>query len=244
VGALKRGAPVMFRGFPVGEVENIALASDAASGQVTTTVTLALDAARFHIVNGNSAASLTALLGKLIQQGLRARLTQDPPVVGVQQVALDMVPDAPSAALQVSGIYPEIPAVEEGGIQALITKLGKLPVAQIGENVRSITAQVNTLVSSPKLKDTIARVDRATAELDKVVHQAGPQIAPTIQDLRKTASELDAAAASARQMLGGSVTSPAGNLQQSMRELTDASRAVRSLADYLDRHPEALIKGR
>ncbi len=29
-----------------------------------------------------------------------------------------------------------------------------------------------------------------------------------------------------------------------MRELTEAARSVRGLADYLDRHPEALLRGR
>jgi paraquat-inducible protein B len=29
-----------------------------------------------------------------------------------------------------------------------------------------------------------------------------------------------------------------------MEQLSDAARAVRELADYLDRHPEALLRGR
>jgi paraquat-inducible protein B len=29
-----------------------------------------------------------------------------------------------------------------------------------------------------------------------------------------------------------------------VQEITEAARALRSLAEYLDRHPEALIKGR
>jgi hypothetical protein len=29
-----------------------------------------------------------------------------------------------------------------------------------------------------------------------------------------------------------------------MREVNDTARSVRSLADYLDRHPEALLRGR
>jgi paraquat-inducible protein B len=34
------------------------------------------------------------------------------------------------------------------------------------------------------------------------------------------------------------------DLPRLMRELTDAARSVKSLADYLDRHPEALLRGR
>jgi hypothetical protein len=62
--------------------------------------------------------------------------------------------------------------------------------------------------------------------------------------LRKTASELDATAEAVKDMTGASRTAPNGNLQQALAELTQTGRAVRSLADYLDQHPEALIKGR
>jgi hypothetical protein len=34
------------------------------------------------------------------------------------------------------------------------------------------------------------------------------------------------------------------DLPRLMRELTQAARSVRGLADYLDRHPEALLRGR
>jgi hypothetical protein len=41
----------------------------------------------------------------------------------------------------------------------------------------------------------------------------------------------------------GGATSQTG-LEETMREVKEAARAIRSMADYLDRHPEALIKGR
>jgi hypothetical protein len=44
--------------------------------------------------------------------------------------------------------------------------------------------------------------------------------------------------------MGGGMASQNGNLQSTLKELTGAARSVRSLADYLDRHPEALIKGK
>jgi len=55
---------------------------------------------------------------------------------------------------------------------------------------------------------------------------------------------LDATAQSARLAMGTSPAAPSGNLQQALDELSGAARAVRSLADYLDEHPEALVRGR
>ena len=34
------------------------------------------------------------------------------------------------------------------------------------------------------------------------------------------------------------------DLQQSLKQLTRAAEALRSLAEYLDRHPEALLRGK
>jgi paraquat-inducible protein B len=33
-------------------------------------------------------------------------------------------------------------------------------------------------------------------------------------------------------------------MKRALEELSDAARSIRSLSDYLERHPEALIKGK
>ena len=255
-GGLKSGSPVSLRGFTVGEVQSTQLITDPKSGKITTPVILALDPTRFHFSggapsDGNWRKLLDATLAKLIGEGLRARLSQTPPLVGAQQVSLEMTADKDNASLGTGKQYPEIPAVGGGGIESVVDQVGKLPVAQIGDNVKAITDHVDDLVSGPQLKDTIDHLDQSVAELDRTLQSAGPQIAPTIKSLhqtidtlRGTAKEIDSAAASLKTMTGGSPASPNGNLQQAMAELTQAGRAVRTLADYLDQHPEALIKGR
>jgi len=45
-------------------------------------------------------------------------------------------------------------------------------------------------------------------------------------------------------MMNGSTAAPGGSMQQSLQELTNAARSIRALANYLDQHPEALIRGR
>lgn len=255
-GDLKSGSPVSLRGFTVGEVQSTRLITDPASGKIETPVVLALDPTRFDFSGGAPSDGdwrklLDATLAKLIGQGLRARLSQTPPLVGAQQVSLEMTEDKGNASLGTGKQYPEIPAAGGGGIESVVDQVGKLPVAQIGDNVKAITDHVDELVSGPQLKDTIDHLDQSVATLDRTLQSAGPQIAPTIKSLhqtidalRGTAKEIDSAAASLKSMTGGSPASPNGNLQQAMAELTQAGRAVRTLADYLDQHPEALIKGR
>jgi hypothetical protein len=65
-----------------------------------------------------------------------------------------------------------------------------------------------------------------------------------VASLRGAAQQLDATAQSARLTMGTSPAAPSGNLQHALDELTGAARSVRALADYLDEHPEALVRGR
>jgi len=255
VGKLKPGAAVSLRGFTVGKVDNVQLTTDAVTGAITTSVMLDLDPTRFNIRMLPASpidwpATLRATLASLVRHGLRATLKQTPPLVGPEQVDLVVAPDSAAAELLTVGSYPQIPA-ENGGLSALPAKLGRLPVQQIGDNLLAISSQVKKLTASPQLQDSIVHLDRSMVELDRTLKAVGPQIAPTlvsvhqtIDGLRHTADEVDATAEAARKLLGGSAASPNGNLQQAVRELTGTARSIRTLANYLDQHPEALIQGR
>lgn len=254
-GKLQPGAVVSLRGFTVGKVAKVDLTTDPEAGRITTAAVLDLDPTRFHIrqlTPGNTdwAATLRATLTKLVQNGLRATLAQSPLLVGNEQV--DLVTDTGGAPAQLltTGPYPEIPA-ESGGLGTLPAKLGQLPIKQIGNNVRAITEQLKKLTASPQLQDSINHLDRSLAELDRTLTAAGPKVAPTLASvqqtvdrLHRTADEIDGTAVAARRLLGGSAASPNGNLQQAVHELTGTARAIRTLANYLDQHPEALIRGR
>lgn len=242
------------RGFTVGQVARVDLATDTEAGQVVTTVLLELDPTLFHIRNlppheVDWSATLRSTMAQLVHHGLRATLAQSPALVGTEQVEL-VTTEAGSAELLTSGPYPEIPS-QSGTLGDLVAKLGQLPVRQIGDNVRTITEQIKKVTSSPELQDSIAHLDRSLAELDRTLHAAGPQVAPalasvreTVDHLRHTADDFDATAEAARRLMGGSAASPNGNLQEAVHELTGTARAVRTLANYLDQHPEALIRGR
>ncbi|MGH6993811.1 MAG: hypothetical protein ACRED8_02300, partial [Caulobacteraceae bacterium] len=69
-------------------------------------------------------------------------------------------------------------------------------------------------------------------------------VAPLIAELRRAASEADSAAAAANRLIGGSPEAQDSDLPSLIRELSWTSRSVRALADYLEEHPESLIKGK
>jgi paraquat-inducible protein B len=79
--------------------------------------------------------------------------------------------------------------------------------------------------------------------LEHITSEVEPDIKPLIRSLRQTADAAQRTMQQAGNALGSNA--PQGtDLPKLMQELTDAARSVRALADYLDQHPEALIRGR
>jgi hypothetical protein len=66
----------------------------------------------------------------------------------------------------------------------------------------------------------------------------------TVDQLRRTAAELDSTVKAAKALMGTDSTAPDGSLEPTLVHVSEAARAVRALADYLDEHPESLLKGR
>ena len=255
IGGIRPGSSVTLGGFAVGEVASTELATQPSTGRIETHAVVLLDPTRFHLEGVAQSESwsrtMNAALAQLVQRGLRARAAQVPPLIGDAQITLAMVPGAQAASLDLSGRYPAIPTVQGTNIQAIAAQVGHLPIAQIGENVRVITARIRALSTSPRLDQSLRHLDSTLAQLDATAHQVGPQLAPTLHSvhatvdaLRQSASDIDSTAASARVLLSGNMAAPGGSMQQALEELTQTARSIRTLADYLDQHPEALIHGR
>jgi paraquat-inducible protein B len=281
VGELSAGDAVTVRGFPVGEVQAIGFHYDAATGRIDTPVMLALYPDLFHIQGATrpeSAEALRAALTQLVEAGLRARLEREPPLIGSYRVTLEMVPGAPAAEVHLAKDVPEIPTAPGGGLDSIVTRFKDIPIDQIAQNVLAITQHVDTLVSSPKLTDSIVQLDASLRDVHTVVQEVGPQVdklvqalrhtmgqleqtaqatlrdvhtmvqevgpqvGQLVQALRHTAEQLEQTAQAADKTLGGAPSQTGFN--DTLREIKAAARAVRSLADYLDQHPEALITGR
>ncbi|HET7512690.1 MAG TPA: MlaD family protein, partial [Chthoniobacterales bacterium] len=241
VGDLSRGDAVKLRGFPVGEVRNIGFQYDARTGKISTPVTIALYSSLFHI-RGHGVETVRGILDHLVAEGLRAQLDREPPLIGGYRVTLKMVPGAPQESIRVADGLPQIPTAPSGGLQSIVDKFRDVPIDQIAQNLLDITRHIDQIASSPQLKESVAQLAGTLRQVHKTVENVGPKIDQLVQSLRETAQQLDGAAAAAQKTMGGA-TSQTG-LEETMREVKEAARAIRSMADYLDRHPEALIKGR
>jgi ABC-type transporter Mla subunit MlaD len=193
-----------------------------------------------------------AALTRLIHLGLRARLQQSPPLFGAESIELVRIRGAPPAQLVKDGANPRFPSAPGGGnfediavkADSFLDKLDAVPLEQIGANLRRITANLNSLMSSPDLKDSLQHAHSTLTSIDKLIGDVQPQIGPLIGNLNEVAAELSRTATSLRQVLDNSGPDENASLPQTLRQITDAANSIKTLADYLDRHPEALIRGK
>ncbi len=257
-GDLAEGAAVTLLGFQVGEVETTGIAYDKRTGRPYTAVTALIYPQQLDplgLASGSTSdwrSATDAKLRKLIHMGFRARLTHSPPLVGARSIALVRVTGSASADLAEDAAAPRFPSEPEsedlGDIAAqagqILTKLNRVPIEEIGQNLHSITSRVRTLIASPKLDDALTHLDNSAAQIDQILEQVKPQIGPLVSKLNQAAGELSGIAAGARRLLDGNGTSEDGSLAETIRQLNEAARSVRTLADYLERHPSALIRGK
>jgi paraquat-inducible protein B len=157
-------------------------------------VTLALYPGLFHFEGAPAAeraAAFKAALASLVRQGLRASLDRDPPLIGGYQVGFEMISGAPAATLDVAARQPQIPTAPGGGLQSMVTRVNKIPLDQIGQNVLDLTKQIDQLASSPKLKESVAELDASLRDIHKTIKEISPKMNQLVQTLRATAEQLD-----------------------------------------------------
>ena len=166
----------------------------------------------------------------LVEKGLRAQLKQGNLLTGQLFIALDMYPDESPRKIVYGGKYPEFPTIptpiEEitKGITRIVDKLEKLPLEQIGKDLR----------------ETLAHLNKSTEQLAKLMQNIDEKVAPaataTLEQSQTTLNKLD-------RLL--SAESPTGHeLKRALAELADAARNISVLADYLERHPDSLVFGK
>lgn len=239
VRGLTVGAPVEFRGLPLGRVTEISFEHSPA-GDTRVPVAIEIDSdiltkAIENIENGKD------ILAECVRRGLRATLSTGSLLTGALYVDLDFAPDAPPAELTKSGEYDVIPTQSSG-------------LAQLEDKVNAILAKLERL----PLEETLDKFGNAADE-----------IAITVKDIRGAIDEAEAALAEAKKLLArdetqnltaeleatlkevrGSVESLGpngamqGDLARTLDELRAALRAFKTLSDSIEEKPNSLLFGR
>ncbi len=225
------GAPIDAYGATIGQVDSIGLEFDPVIKQFyalvgATVYPERLGADTVSEIKEYSGSTLEhpsgKLLTSLIERGLRAQLRIGNLLTGQLYVAMAVFPDAKPVSFKMEE-EPFIPTVPNNldqlqqQINSILTKLDKVPFEGLGADLSQLL--------------------RVTASLVKGLDT---RLAPEAQAMLRQASKSLAA-------VGGALNPEAGlpvNANAVLQELSRTARSLRELSDYLQAHPESLLRGR
>ena len=247
---LSVGAPVTLLGLPGGEVTAVGLDLDPKTMKVRGRVEIVSYPERLiaHL-NLNQAAEGRAIVQSLQgrhafiqrlveQRGLRAQLRSGNLVTGQLFIALDFYPDAAKAKIDWNRDPAEIPVVPstvqdiETRITGIVAKLDKLPYEEIGADLTKVLGSLNQT-----LQDASKAVNRIDTDVT-------PELKMIVGQLRGTITSVDGVLKNTDATLVGKDAPAQQDLRDALQELARTARSLRVLTDYLERHPEALIRGK
>ncbi len=244
---LAAGAPLDFRGIVVGEVLAINIEYDPVRDWFNYPVYVALYPERIRVVNnkadtGNrgtrrAEAGLTdaqrvkqGLVNAMLKRGFSAQLRSGNLLTGQLYVALDFFKDAKPHRIDPKQVPPELPAMRgdfddlQRSLKVIVKNLSGVKFEEIGSTLQQTMENLNHILTrfdrelAPELKSSLQSLQRTLEGAEKTMGTAGKALAadsPVMSDVRDAA-----------------------------HEVSRAAQAVRSLADMLDRQPEAIIKGK
>lgn len=252
---LSVGAPVLLLGLPIGEVLEVGLEFDPRTQEMRPRVEIATYLYRFiqHLDKmtllyrqSQSEKERVDILQQLVtEKGLRAQLRTGSIVSGQLYVAVDYFPDAPRARIDWKQTPPEFPMVRGGmaelqeKLHSIVAKLDRVPVEEIGSDVRAAIATLDNT-----LRSATGMLDSATRTLERVEGETLPEAKKTLEDLRRAIDTAQVLLSNADNTLLGPDAPTQQQLRDALQEIARAAQAVRVLADYLERNPGALIRGK
>ncbi|MGH8760521.1 MAG: intermembrane transport protein PqiB [Burkholderiales bacterium] len=227
------GAPVDFRGIVIGEVVSFSIEINPKTKYFEMLVETRIYPGRLSALQKMQTEALDRkeLLNAWVKRGLRGQLRTGNLLTGQLYIALDFFPHAPKAEIDWSKKPIQLPTLS-GGLQELQTtisvlankltvianKLEKVPYEQIGNDLSQTLQNANNLIQ---------RLDTEVA----------PEAREVLKDAHKTLTAAD-------RFLSADAPLLQQDTREAMREIARAAQALRVLADYLERHPEALIRGK
>jgi paraquat-inducible protein B len=235
---LSAGAPVDLRGITIGEVKGLSVEYERDAGRLRFPVEVDIFPQRIRGLGrrGDRPTRLQsdtagrALLDSLVAHGMRAELKTGSLLTGQKYVALDFHTDLPRDHVGWDSSPPVFPtaagALDEiqDSVVSIAKKLEKVPLDQI----------------AARLMATMATLDDTLKNADRLVRQLDGTIAPQISD---TLKEAQGAMKNAKEVLGQDAPLQS-DLSATLLELSRAAKSVNALVDYLERHPEALLRGK
>ncbi len=243
VRGLTPGAEVSFRGLVLGQVKSIGIEYDREGQEFSMPVLLEIYPNRlgrkFAEYRTQSTYTPQQRLQFMINRGLSAQLRTGNFLTGQAYIAFDFFPKAipikkeasrNTAATDTPGQFLQLPTIPSSTdefqtqVSDIARKLSKVPFDQIGNDVQEALGALKQMLN------------HAGQLAEKLNDDVAPEMTAAMKDVRKTVNAAERTLAEDAPLQQ--------DLRQSLQELTRAAASLRILADYLERHPESIIRGK
>lgn len=278
VKGLRVGAPIQFRGVPIGAVSRIEIArAETSDNAERILIAVFLDispdyASIADVKKKQTPKEMRKAITELIQGGLKARLAQESFVTGLLEIELVLDPDQAQVMTGIIKGVPEIPVIPtsleqaKDDIRHFIDELKKIPMAEMAQNVneaivaiRDLTgspdlmdaiANLNTLLGDPSLQEMAKKIDKLVDDTDDLMVTLNQDTGPVLRDIGQAAKALADASTGAKVALAkvsDNIDQDSAvyyEINKTLEQVGAAALSLATLTNYLNQHPEALIKGK
>jgi paraquat-inducible protein B len=244
---LAPGATVDMLGVDVGTVRSVALREGGKSG-IAVEVMADLYPQRlggvrrqFKPAPGAGGTVDAQFIKRGIDNGLRAQVRTGNLLTGQLYIALDFIPKAAKATIDAKDVPLPIPTVRgtladlQPQLADIVARLGKVKFDEIGTDLQATLRSAGA--AGEGLQQTLASANEA-------IRQLTPEAQRTLSDVQKTLTSAQTALANLdRNALQGDAPLQR-DVTRALQEIQRAAQALRVLADYLQQHPESIVRGK
>jgi paraquat-inducible protein B len=229
---LSAGAPVELQGIIVGEVKSVDVVYDPRAGALAFPVVVDLYPQRLRGRRQQHAdeSGSREMIDKLVAHGLRAEIKTGNLLTGQQFISLDMHRDAPREQVAWTAQPAVFPTISSGlddlqeSVGNIAKKLSKVPFDQL----------------SFRLMNAMASLEQTLKSTEHLVQNIDTNLAPQVQ---ATLAEAQATLKNAKELLDQDAPQE-NDLGSALMQVSRAAKSLSALADYLQRHPESLLRGK
>jgi paraquat-inducible protein B len=237
---LSVGAPVDLRGITIGEVKSLSVEYERDAGTIRFPVEVDIFPQRIRGrrrhgdhplgIDESSETASRALIDSFVAHGMRAEIRTGSLLTGQKYVAMDFHTEVPRDHIGWDA-HPAVFPTAQGALDeiqdsvgSIAKKLDKVPFDEI----------------SARLVVTMGTLDDTLKNADRMIHQIDGTIAPQIS---ATLMEAQGAMKNAKEVLAQDAPLQS-DLRSTLVQLSRAAKSLSALVDYLERHPESLLRGK
>lgn len=270
ISGLDVGAPVDFQGVRIGTVTEVWMEFDAQNGTAYRPVKMQIEGNRIRHTDGlrpNRDEPDKGMERLVEKRGLRARLASQSMLTGKLKIELGFFPDKPVVRV---GRYPDIwemPTIPSP-IRQMTEEVSQLPLGEIVKETHRVIQRLADVLDQEETGKVFSNLNETLDRLESVLTRVDAKIDPLTQhssevlvSTRATLDELRGVLDTMDKNMGplmSSLTESSDRIKELMdpqsavgnelvvliEDIKQTSASLRRFVDYIDQHPEAVLRGK